>query len=740
MNERPSTFNGNLAELPAALQPLTKHRRWVLWKWELNKQGKWTKVPYRATYPNKKASSSDPETWSTYEAALATAERADGIGYMLSEAEGVSNGIGAIDLDKCRNPATGRIADWAQKIVDESNSYAEVTVSGTGLRVIGTAQGTELHTDIVLPEGGGIEWYRRATRYITISGQQLCFGAKLSNIDELIDRTYATYESAKPKDKPKAKRPEAHHGWGDPLNRLALANLDAWVPDLFPSAHKTADGGYRIKSDALGRDLEEDLSISPKGIKDWGVRDQGDPRQGKRTAVELVVEYGKTREWLEEKLGYGPSPLEELNSQYAIVTVGSNVRVMALQENPPVYYRVGDFNVLLLNRRIDTGDGKTMPLSAWWLAHPKRRQYRGVVFEPGEPETVRGCRNLWTGFTVEPIEGDCSLYLALLKDVICSGDQAHYDYLLNVMADTVQNPNKQGEVCIVMRGKEGVGKGFAAGRFGHLFGRHFLPITQSTQVTGKFNGHLAHCSVLFGDEAFFAGDKQHESVLKALITEPSFMIERKGVDAVSGRNLTHLWLSSNEDWVVPAGATARRFFCLDVSETRRNDTAYFGAIDKQMREGGYSALLHFLLNRDLSKVDIRKVPETKALATQKALTRRGIDALIEWLCDMGTLPCARNSNPATAITSDPHYDKDLFYAVAKKQISGLQYMTPTAITRTLKKEWECKSWCSDSKRGIEFPKLARLRELFVEKHGSTDWSSEGTEWQPPGHWKDDSTL
>ena len=40
----------------------------------------------------------------------------------------------------------------------------------------------------------------------------------------------------------------------------------------------------------LGRDLEEDLSISPSGVKDFGVHDLDDPRQGKRTPVDLVME------------------------------------------------------------------------------------------------------------------------------------------------------------------------------------------------------------------------------------------------------------------------------------------------------------------------------------------------------------------------------------------------------------------------------------------------------------------
>ena len=72
--------------------------------------------------------------------------------------------------------------------------------------------------------------------------------------------------------------------------------------------------------------------------------------------------------------------------------------------------------------------------------------------------------------------------------------------------------------------------------------------------------------MLFADEAFFAGDRSHESILKALITEETLMIEPKGVDPFAVRNCLHLIMSSNNDWVIPAGADARRYFVLGVSD------------------------------------------------------------------------------------------------------------------------------------------------------------------------------
>ena len=59
-------------------------------------------------------------------------------------------------------------------IVKRANSYTEITVSGTGLRVIGTSTGESVQCKQHLPNSSvGIECFRRCARYITVSGNTL---------------------------------------------------------------------------------------------------------------------------------------------------------------------------------------------------------------------------------------------------------------------------------------------------------------------------------------------------------------------------------------------------------------------------------------------------------------------------------------------------------------------------------------------------------------------------------------
>jgi DNA-binding transcriptional ArsR family regulator len=74
------------------------------------------------------------------------------------------------------------------------------------------------------------------------------------------------------------------------LNKIAKERYHDWVPDILGSLARPSGEGYRIDSDALGRDLQESIAIDPMGIKDFGVADMGDATEGRRTAVSLISE------------------------------------------------------------------------------------------------------------------------------------------------------------------------------------------------------------------------------------------------------------------------------------------------------------------------------------------------------------------------------------------------------------------------------------------------------------------
>ena len=316
------------------------------------------------------------------------------------------------------------------------------------------------------------------------------------------------------------------------------------------------------------------------------------------------------------------------NSRYFVVKDHGKTVVMEEKEDPVlkrtslIRLSFADFKNYYSNKHTlvfdQAGNAKELDIGSFWLRDSGRRQYEHVVFYPNKEALPD--YNLWRGWGVSLKHsgvGSWDLLKEHILDNICHGIKADYEYILNWMARGVQKLDKQGEVAIVLRGKRGNGKGTFASAYGKIFGQHFLHVSQARHVTGNFNSHLRDCLVLFADEAFWAGDKQGESVLKTLISEDTLTIEQKGKDVVTEKNRIKLIIASNSDWVVPAGLEERRFAVFEVSDKHLQDHNYFKLIKDQLEDGGYSAMLEELLSRDISQFNVRLMPKTKALFEQK---------------------------------------------------------------------------------------------------------------------------
>ncbi len=138
-------------------------RQWVVWRWE-ERDGKSTKVPY-SPLTGQRASITTPEAWTDYgEAVRACKEHGyGGVGFVFTPEDDLCG----IDLDGCLDPETGEIEEWAQEVIEELDSYTEISPSGTGVHILVRGE---------LPAGrnrkGRFEAYDRG-RYFTVTGKHL---------------------------------------------------------------------------------------------------------------------------------------------------------------------------------------------------------------------------------------------------------------------------------------------------------------------------------------------------------------------------------------------------------------------------------------------------------------------------------------------------------------------------------------------------------------------------------------
>lgn len=285
-------------------EDLAARPQWLIWRFEVKTgQAKPAKMPYYADGARRKGeqgSAADRAALVTLEVALDNAQRRhfNGVGLAFLPDDGL---IG-IDLDKVINTETGVIKPGAQKIIDALASYTEVSPSGTGVHVI--VRGPKIRSS--KDNGIGVEVFC-GSQFFTFSARRYPgTPPQVREVDQAaLDRLLAVVEAAKAKGGKRAAAAGASAGPSAGAaagasrgvsdfaraNEMALANLDAWVPALFPGAQRSSLG-YRVPQAVLGRSLQEDLSITSQGIVDFGVADQGDARAGRRTPLDLVIEWG----------------------------------------------------------------------------------------------------------------------------------------------------------------------------------------------------------------------------------------------------------------------------------------------------------------------------------------------------------------------------------------------------------------------------------------------------------------
>lgn len=334
----------------------------------------------------------------------------------------------------------------------------------------------------------------------------------------------------------------------------------------------------------------------------------------------------------------------EYQSRYTFVKdFGGQARICWHDENGRFRHRsLGSFKQAEEGNFIEVanGNGGTKRESAadYWLKSTHRRTAERAVFEPGRrvPPDVF---NIWRGWPVKRREGlGHQDFLGHMWFNMCEEREDLFHWLIGWMADAVQNQHRTAGTAVVLRGPQGSGKNFWAERFMELFGPHALTVTNAEQVTGKFNAHLQHCSLLFANEAFFAGSNKEKNALKSLVTDGQIMVEPKGVDPFPVEKKFRLVIASNEEWVINVEESDRRFLVLEVDAGQHNnDREYFGQIMKDWVEGGREALLAVLYDWN-GRWDEGRIPETRAKLAQRELSLPPFKKWVHEQLDTGELP------------------------------------------------------------------------------------------------------
>ena len=192
-------------EIIPAVSELKARDQWVGWRYVTRPGARKPTKPPVNPHNGHGGSHSNRSTWGSYKQAMMAVERyaLDGPGYVLSDDDDYTG----IDLDKCRNAETGEIEPWALEVLAFAETYAEISPSGTGIRMFARGKiDKAIKCDVARVEIYG------ANRYLTITGNHV-EGTPLDireapkTIEALTARAEAM--SAKREERPEPERPRA---------------------------------------------------------------------------------------------------------------------------------------------------------------------------------------------------------------------------------------------------------------------------------------------------------------------------------------------------------------------------------------------------------------------------------------------------------------------------------------------------------------------------------------------------
>lgn len=296
------------ASVPQAMRAA---QQWLLWRFERYEGDKKPrKVPYYVSGRKRKGAQGgrdDRNELATFDIAVTHLAQGlfDGLGFAFLPGDGL---IG-IDIDGAIDAETGEVSERCTQIIEACASYTEYSPSGRGVHIIVSGESETFKDNSI-----GLEVFC-GRQFFTVTGRRWPgTPEQVAPIaDGVLRRLRKTVDVAKQGKRPvrAAAPPAAANEPNDfqRVNAAALALLDQWVPSLFPDAKRHAGtGAWRVSSKALGRDLQEDLSLHRDGISDFGTERASIYGSKGLTCIDVVVEFGhkspkEALEWLADRIG-----------------------------------------------------------------------------------------------------------------------------------------------------------------------------------------------------------------------------------------------------------------------------------------------------------------------------------------------------------------------------------------------------------------------------------------------------
>ena len=183
--------------------------------------------------------------------------------------------------------------------------------------------------------------------------------------------------------------------------------------------------------------------------------------------------------------------------------------------------------------------------------------------------------NTFSGYAINPAQTiDESLikhHLEHWKNILCSGNEDQYNYLIKWCARLLKIPNATNKTALILLSKQGTGKNtFFTDHLVRIIGNMYSCYeSNSNNIFGQFNKKVENKHLIVLNEATDATDSTIKTIpydrLKSLLIDISVSIRAMRTDAYDVDNVANLIIVSNNAMPFRIEDNDRRCVYLDVS-------------------------------------------------------------------------------------------------------------------------------------------------------------------------------
>jgi hypothetical protein len=283
---------------------------------------------------------------------------------------------------------------------------------------------------------------------------------------------------------------------------------------------------------------------------------------------------------------------------------------------------------LLYYDKDKNGKGVKNPFTTKWFKDPTKISYHNVVFIPKKlsPELAKNHFNLFKGYRAENLPV-CKNYELIepvkshLFNIISKGREEVYNYLLQWLAQLIQNPCVKTQVFIILKSEPGSGKNIILDMISKkIIGEYAVDTAAPERVFfGNFNSLLSNKVLVVCNEA---GNGMRSCIdrIKDVVTSPTINIEKKGIDPIVFDNYANVIATTNNRAPIPISPEDRRLVLLDVSMAKKGDEEYFNKLlEIYNNDLAISALYHYLLEE--VKITIKNFQKERPITEEYKKTQ-----------------------------------------------------------------------------------------------------------------------